>query len=185
MGCAGRGLTTPAEGFVEYARGHRWPRSPAEKNIFICSSNSTASVRHPTRNGGRTHAAHEQEQFRSVHRPGPPLRRYTNYRATALTRSIAVHPLTVPKFFPFQPFPIHRTERRVARAMPVCATKLLFPPFSPLPSRHRVLTASLPTSRTQAVKAKKITKRKQTLKFTIDCSQPVDDGIMDAASFVR
>ena len=31
---------------------------------------------------------------------------------------------------------------------------------------------------------KKIQKRKQTLKFTIDCSQPVDDGIMDAASFV-
>jgi hypothetical protein len=28
-------------------------------------------------------------------------------------------------------------------------------------------------------------KRKQTLKFTVDCSQPVDDGIMDAASFVR
>jgi large subunit ribosomal protein L22e len=37
----------------------------------------------------------------------------------------------------------------------------------------------------QVAKAKKITKRKQTLKFTIDCSQPVDDGIMDAASFVR
>merc|ERR1719197_1507129 len=27
-------------------------------------------------------------------------------------------------------------------------------------------------------KGKKATKRKQTLKFTIDCSQPVDDGIM-------
>merc|ERR1712086_570520 len=26
---------------------------------------------------------------------------------------------------------------------------------------------------------------KQTLKFTIDCSQPVDDGIMDAASFEK
>jgi hypothetical protein len=35
------------------------------------------------------------------------------------------------------------------------------------------------------VKGKKIAKRKQTLKFTIDCSQPVDDGIMDPASFVR
>merc|ERR1711998_40978 len=34
-------------------------------------------------------------------------------------------------------------------------------------------------------KAKKITKRKQTLKFTIDCSQPVDDGIMDGASFEK
>merc|ERR1712110_551915 len=33
--------------------------------------------------------------------------------------------------------------------------------------------------------AKKITKRKQTLKFSIDCSQPVDDGIMDAASFEK
>ena len=32
---------------------------------------------------------------------------------------------------------------------------------------------------------KKIQKRKQTLKFTIDCSQPVDDGIMDAASFEK
>jgi large subunit ribosomal protein L22e len=32
---------------------------------------------------------------------------------------------------------------------------------------------------------KKVVKRKQTLKFTVDCSQPVDDGIMDAASFVR
>ena len=28
-------------------------------------------------------------------------------------------------------------------------------------------------------------KRKQTLKFTVDCSQPVDDGIMDAASFEK
>ena len=37
----------------------------------------------------------------------------------------------------------------------------------------------------QAVKGKKIAKRKQTLKFTIDCAQPVDDGIMDAAAFVR
>jgi len=38
----------------------------------------------------------------------------------------------------------------------------------------------------QAIKkAKKLVKRKQTLKFTVDCSQPVDDGIMDAASFVR
>jgi len=37
----------------------------------------------------------------------------------------------------------------------------------------------------QVAKAKKITKRKQTLKFTIDCSQPVDDGIMDAASFEK
>ena len=36
----------------------------------------------------------------------------------------------------------------------------------------------------QAKKAAKLQKRKQTLKYTIDCSQPVDDGIMDAASFV-
>ena len=34
-------------------------------------------------------------------------------------------------------------------------------------------------------KPKKLIKRKQALKFTVDCSQPVDDGIMDAASFVR
>merc|ERR1712070_63584 len=34
-------------------------------------------------------------------------------------------------------------------------------------------------------KPKKLTKRKQTLKFSIDCSQPVDDGIMDAASFEK
>merc|ERR1712010_129649 len=34
-------------------------------------------------------------------------------------------------------------------------------------------------------KPKKLTKRKQTLKFTIDCSQPVDDGIMDASSFEK
>merc|ERR1712054_51549 len=32
---------------------------------------------------------------------------------------------------------------------------------------------------------KKLTKRKQTLKYSIDCSQPVDDGIMDAASFEK
>jgi len=37
-----------------------------------------------------------------------------------------------------------------------------------------------------AVKPKRAPKvRKQTLKFTIDCSQPVDDGIMDAASFEK
>jgi len=36
-----------------------------------------------------------------------------------------------------------------------------------------------------ATKAKKIVKRKQALKFTVDCSQPVDDGIMDAASFEK
>ena len=34
-------------------------------------------------------------------------------------------------------------------------------------------------------KKTKMPKRKQTLKFTIDCSQPVDDGIMDAASFEK
>merc|ERR1712023_451261 len=34
-------------------------------------------------------------------------------------------------------------------------------------------------------KAKKLVKRKQTLKFTVDCSQPVDDGIMDASSFEK
>merc|ERR1711990_351929 len=34
-------------------------------------------------------------------------------------------------------------------------------------------------------KTKKLVKRKQALKFTIDCSQPVDDGIMDAASFEK
>merc|ERR1711865_986171 len=40
--------------------------------------------------------------------------------------------------------------------------------------------------RAQAIKkAKKVVKRKQTLKFTVDCSQPVDDGIMDAASFEK
>merc|ERR1712166_295152 len=40
--------------------------------------------------------------------------------------------------------------------------------------------------RAQALKkAKKVVKRKQTLKFTVDCSQPVDDGIMDAASFEK
>ena len=33
--------------------------------------------------------------------------------------------------------------------------------------------------------AKKIQKKKVVKKFAIDCSQPVDDGIMDAASFVR
>merc|ERR1711998_303112 len=32
---------------------------------------------------------------------------------------------------------------------------------------------------------KKVVKRKATLKFTVDCSQPVDDGIMDAASFEK
>jgi len=38
----------------------------------------------------------------------------------------------------------------------------------------------------QAIKkTKKIVKRKQTLKFSVDCSQPVDDGIMDAASFEK
>merc|ERR1712216_455805 len=34
-------------------------------------------------------------------------------------------------------------------------------------------------------KAKKIVKSKKALKFTVDCSQPVDDGIMDAASFEK
>merc|ERR1719499_2644012 len=34
-------------------------------------------------------------------------------------------------------------------------------------------------------KAKKVVKSKKTLKFTVDCSQPVDDGIMDAASFEK
>merc|ERR1712083_1200366 len=34
-------------------------------------------------------------------------------------------------------------------------------------------------------KASKIAKRKTVLKFTIDCSQPVDDGIMDAGSFEK
>merc|ERR1712118_215394 len=33
-------------------------------------------------------------------------------------------------------------------------------------------------------KSKKLAKR-NTLKFSIDCSQPVDDGIMDAASFEK
>ena len=36
-----------------------------------------------------------------------------------------------------------------------------------------------------AAKPKKASKRKQTLKFTIDCSQPVDDGIMDASNFEK
>ncbi|KAL1522762.1 hypothetical protein AB1Y20_017734 [Prymnesium parvum] len=34
-------------------------------------------------------------------------------------------------------------------------------------------------------KPKKIVKGKKVLKFTVDCSQPVDDGIMDAASFEK
>merc|ERR1711998_707450 len=34
-------------------------------------------------------------------------------------------------------------------------------------------------------KAKKVVKSKKVLKFTVDCSQPVDDGIMDAASFEK
>jgi hypothetical protein len=33
--------------------------------------------------------------------------------------------------------------------------------------------------------AKAATGKAKTLKFTIDCAQPVDDGIMDAAAFVR
>merc|ERR1719198_1841497 len=41
-------------------------------------------------------------------------------------------------------------------------------------------------SSAMAVKAnKKVVKSKKTLKFTVDCSQPVDDGIMDAASFEK
>lgn len=36
-----------------------------------------------------------------------------------------------------------------------------------------------------AAPKKKTLKRKQTLKFSIDCSQPVDDGIMDAAAFEK
>lgn len=28
-------------------------------------------------------------------------------------------------------------------------------------------------------------KKKQVLKFTLDCTHPVEDGIMDAANFVR
>merc|ERR1712195_430294 len=52
----------------------------------------------------------------------------------------------------------------------------------PLLARHK-LRGPL---RAQALKkAKKVVKRKQTLKFTVDCSQPVDDGIMDAASFEK
>merc|ERR1711990_1381469 len=34
-------------------------------------------------------------------------------------------------------------------------------------------------------KTKKLVKSKKVLKFTVDCSQPVDDGIMDAASFEK
>merc|ERR1712137_719929 len=37
----------------------------------------------------------------------------------------------------------------------------------------------------KAKPAAKIAKRKTALKFTIDCSQPVDDGILDAASFEK
>ena len=33
----------------------------------------------------------------------------------------------------------------------------------------------------KVLKAKKIVKTKKQIKFTVDCSQPVDDGIMDAA----
>merc|ERR1712054_99413 len=40
-------------------------------------------------------------------------------------------------------------------------------------------------SKMPAKKPTKISKRKTVLKFVIDCSQPVDDGIMDAASFEK
>ena len=62
--------------------------------------------------------------------------------------------------------------------------------FAALPSRLRrpdgvrALTPPCPAPPQPQAKPKKLTKRKQTLKFSIDCSQPVDDGIMDAASFV-
>merc|ERR1711908_168504 len=42
----------------------------------------------------------------------------------------------------------------------------------------------IPTMPVAPVKKGKAGK-KQVLKFTIDCSQPVDDGIMDAASFEK
>ena len=65
-----------------------------------------------------------------------------------------------------------------APARPWCTLGATLPSFlSNAPAPPRVLQPQ--------TKGKKITKRKQTLKFSIDCSQPVDDGIMDAASFVR
>ena len=49
---------------------------------------------------------------------------------------------------------------------------------------HLPLHSPLSPPPPQAIKkSKKLAKRK-TLKFAVDCSQPVDDGIMDAASFV-
>merc|ERR1711990_332876 len=42
-----------------------------------------------------------------------------------------------------------------------------------------------PVAAMPKAKSSKISKRKTVLKFTIDCSQPVDDGIMDAASFEK
>lgn len=36
----------------------------------------------------------------------------------------------------------------------------------------------------QVVKKQGGKKKKQTLKFTLDCTHPVEDGIMDAANFV-
>merc|ERR1711998_573657 len=34
-------------------------------------------------------------------------------------------------------------------------------------------------------KAKKVVKSKKVLKYTVDCSQPVDDGILDAATYEK
>ena len=56
------------------------------------------------------------------------------------------------------------------------------------PARDIVLlptARALPRPPQVQAKTKKVQKRKQTLKFSIDCSQPVDDGIMDAASFEK
>ncbi|PRP82916.1 putative 60S ribosomal protein L22 [Planoprotostelium fungivorum] len=47
--------------------------------------------------------------------------------------------------------------------------------------------ASAQPTKVAAPKGKKTTKvaQKKTLKFTIDCSQPVDDGILDPSSFEK
>ena len=69
MGCAGRGLTTPAEGLVEYARGHRVTASRAAwRTIFYMLFEQYGIQRrlHPC-------VAHEQEQFRSVQITEPRL----------------------------------------------------------------------------------------------------------------
>lgn len=50
-------------------------------------------------------------------------------------------------------------------------------PFSHSPSHSFSLQQKKPA-------AKGGKKKKQVLKFTLDCTHPVEDGIMDAANFV-